>query len=108
MSAKIPKWVPVVDEDLCTGCGGCVEACGVQALTIEDRVAVLSRPDACVSDARCIAPCPADAIHMAWVEMADRPRPANAGAPGQAADMLPRHGGPPTVQGTGPPTTPVS
>lgn len=69
MSTRYLKWVPVVDEDLCNGCGACVDACGPKSLEIMDRVAVLARPDTCGSEEHCIAPCPADAIHMAWVEM---------------------------------------
>jgi electron transport complex protein RnfB len=70
VNAQHQKWVPVVDEDLCTGCGVCVEACGPKSLEMQDRVAVLARPDTCGSEEHCIAPCPADAIHMAWVKMA--------------------------------------
>ncbi|MBI2950006.1 MAG: 4Fe-4S binding protein [Verrucomicrobia bacterium] len=61
--------MPVVDEDLCTGCAACVEACGPKSLEIVDRVAVLVRPDTCGSEEHCIAPCPTTAIQMAWVEM---------------------------------------
>ncbi len=69
MNERSQKWVPVVDEDLCTGCGGCVEACGPKSLELLGRAAVLVRPDTCGSEEHCIAPCPADAIHMAWVDV---------------------------------------
>jgi formate hydrogenlyase subunit 6/NADH:ubiquinone oxidoreductase subunit I len=35
------KWVPVIDEDRCTGCRNCVEACGPNCLELVDGVAVL-------------------------------------------------------------------
>lgn len=61
------KWVPVVDDALCTGCGKCVEACGPQCLEVAGNLAVLIRPDLCGSEEHCIEPCPEGAIRMAWV-----------------------------------------
>jgi NAD-dependent dihydropyrimidine dehydrogenase PreA subunit len=63
------KWVPVVAADKCTGCGRCVEVCGVKCLEIAEGIAVLPRPDACGSEEHCITECRDDAIHMAWVPM---------------------------------------
>lgn len=61
------KWLPVIAEDRCTGCGLCVEACGPACLEIVDQLAVLVRPDQCGSEEHCIAPCRDDAIRMDWV-----------------------------------------
>ena len=61
------KWLPVVDEDLCTGCAACVEACGPKSLKIRNGVAELVNPDTCGSEEHCIAPCPTAAIQMRWV-----------------------------------------
>ena len=61
------KWLPVVIEDLCTGCGLCVEACGPACLEMTKQIAVLQRPSDCGSEEHCISACPEDAIHMAWV-----------------------------------------
>ncbi len=67
------KWVPVIMEDRCTGCGLCVEACGLACLDMVDNLAVLVRPDQCGSEEHCIAPCRDDAIHMHWVPMEGDP-----------------------------------
>jgi NAD-dependent dihydropyrimidine dehydrogenase PreA subunit len=61
------KWMPVIDEELCTGCGACVEACGPRSLAIAGRIAVLAHPATCGSEEHCIAPCQDDAIFMAWL-----------------------------------------
>lgn len=63
------KWVPVIDEERCTGCGLCVEACGPNCLEIVDGIAVLTRPDQCGSEEHCIPACHDDTIHMAWVPL---------------------------------------
>jgi Na+-translocating ferredoxin:NAD+ oxidoreductase RNF subunit RnfB len=63
------KWIPVVVEELCSGCNLCVAACGPACLELEANVAVLARPNVCGSEEHCIGVCPEDAIHMAWVPM---------------------------------------
>jgi|GEM_PF-888943 Na+-translocating ferredoxin:NAD+ oxidoreductase RNF subunit RnfB len=61
------KWLPVISEDLCTGCGLCVAACGPACLEVSNRIAVLERPADCGSEEHCIAACPEDAIQMDWL-----------------------------------------
>ncbi len=68
-ASALRKWVPVIAEDRCTGCGLCVEACGPACLEIVESIAVLVRPDQCGSEEHCIAPCRDDAIRMDWVPM---------------------------------------
>lgn len=67
------KWMPVIDVEVCTGCGLCVEACGPKSLEVVDGIAVLARPDACGSEEHCIEPCREDAIRMAWVSTTGGP-----------------------------------
>jgi Na+-translocating ferredoxin:NAD+ oxidoreductase RNF subunit RnfB len=67
LAPAMQKWVPVIAEDRCTGCGLCVEACGPACLEMVDNIAVLVRPDQCGSEEHCIAPCRDDAIRMDWV-----------------------------------------
>ena len=60
------KWMPVIDENSCTGCGLCVEACGPNSLALADGIAELVLPDTCGSEEHCIGVCATDAIQMAW------------------------------------------
>ncbi len=69
MSARYVKWLPVIDDELCTGCGRCVEACGPKSLQIVNLTAMLVRPGACGSEEHCIDPCPEGAIRMDWREL---------------------------------------
>lgn len=67
-SEKKYKWLPVIDEELCTACGACVEACGPQCLSlVEKSYVVLLHPDKCGSEEHCIAPCPELCISMQWL-----------------------------------------
>ena len=52
----------VVDKETCTGCENCVEACPVDAIAMEDGIAVVS--DACIDCGQCVDECPVDAIEM--------------------------------------------
>jgi ferredoxin len=50
-----------VDEELCCGCGACVEACPRHALSIVDYKAVID-PARCDSCGQCVEACPQEAI----------------------------------------------
>lgn len=64
------KWLPLVDEDRCTGCGLCVDACGPRSLEMVHGIPKLVLPDTCGSEEHCIAVCRDDAIRMEWVSFA--------------------------------------
>jgi ferredoxin len=51
----------VVDEQTCTGCETCVEACPVSAISMADGVAKIDR-DECTECGTCIGECPVEAI----------------------------------------------
>ena len=61
------KWLPIIVEEKCTGCGLCVEACGPKSLAMAEGIAILAFPDTCGSEEHCISACPEDAIQMAWL-----------------------------------------
>ena len=55
--------VPVVDADICTACGICVDECPSSCYDLED-VARLNRPDDCTECGTCVDACPNGAISM--------------------------------------------
>jgi len=52
-----------IDADACTACGACVEACHMEALSLEEDVARVD-PVRCIGCAVCTAQCPTDALRM--------------------------------------------
>ena len=60
------KWVPSVREECCIGCGVCGAICPHGCLLVVDGIGVLSRPEACSSEASCVSACPQKALHMVW------------------------------------------
>jgi ferredoxin len=52
-----------VDIETCTGCGSCVEVCPVEAITLDDGVAVVDE-EICTDCGACANECPVEAIEM--------------------------------------------
>jgi Pyruvate/2-oxoacid:ferredoxin oxidoreductase delta subunit len=68
---KIPRdilmatyFIRETDEELCSGCGDCVKLCPVNALTIEDKIAVVDK-DWCIGCGICVIHCPTSAAQLA-------------------------------------------
>ncbi|MDD3485836.1 MAG: 4Fe-4S binding protein, partial [Atopobiaceae bacterium] len=53
-----------IDEDRCTGCGACAQACHEGAIGMVNGKARLLRDDYCDGLGDCLPTCPADAIHF--------------------------------------------
>jgi heterodisulfide reductase subunit A len=62
---EIDPLIAMVDEDVCTGCGICVEVCPYEARTLNERKRIAEVNDAlCVGCGGCNAACPSNAsIH---------------------------------------------
>ena len=58
-----PYPIPVVDPELCTGCGICQQACGPEAIQVVDAIAVIDETK-CISCEACVQGCPEQATHM--------------------------------------------
>ena len=61
------RYVAVVDESLCSGCGICAERCQVRAVDMEDLAAINGR---CIGCGLCVSTCPGGAISLTMRESA--------------------------------------
>lgn len=61
---------PVVDDEICIGCGMCRKNCAHDAITITRRKAFINH-EFCVGCGRCIGVCPTDAVHPTWDQSND-------------------------------------
>jgi NAD-dependent dihydropyrimidine dehydrogenase PreA subunit/predicted transcriptional regulator len=57
------SYIANIDEDLCIGCGTCVEKCPMETIDLEDTIAVVNE-DKCIGCGVCAHHCPEDAMHL--------------------------------------------
>jgi len=55
---------PLVDPELCTACGTCVERCPTQAMALNEEGVAAFNPDRCIGCGVCATGCPEDAITL--------------------------------------------
>lgn len=55
--------VPKVNEEECTACGACADACPAGVIEVGD-VATIANPDDCAECGSCVDECPVGAITM--------------------------------------------
>ena len=96
-----------IDEQKCTGCGLCAEACHEGAIGMVDGTARLLRDDYCDGLGDCLPACPAGAITMvereaaAYDEQAVLAKQAPGGCPGSRASKPAAPVAGPTEAGAG-------
>ena len=56
----MPK--PIIDEDMCMGCGICEESCVASVIDASSGIAEVIHPEDCVGCGSCLDACPAGAI----------------------------------------------
>jgi len=52
----------IVDEDLCVGCGVCVDDCPAEVFDLVDDIAKVARIEDCTVCRLCESECPSEAI----------------------------------------------
>lgn len=76
---NLERWIPIIDADLCIGCGDCVEVCPTEALALRERsaagefpgreepLAYVADPEACSYCAYCEPICPTAAVELPYL-----------------------------------------
>ena len=54
-----------VDQENCTGCGDCVEACPVGGTIVMENSKAAVKPEECIECNACVDTCASDAMSMA-------------------------------------------
>ena len=65
ISIRDPDGVVIVDEETCTGCGSCQEACAYGMITVDASRGIAVKCDLCGGDLQCVRWCPVRALGVA-------------------------------------------
>ena len=57
---------PIIKQDICTGCGKCIEVCPSDVFwgSKEGEVPIVAYPDECWHESACVMDCPVEAITL--------------------------------------------
>ena len=56
--------MPWINEDMCVGCGVCVDDCPVDAIELKDDQKAFINEDECIRCGRCHEVCPEEAVRQ--------------------------------------------
>ncbi|MGB3907898.1 MAG: 4Fe-4S binding protein [Methanomethylovorans sp.] len=56
--------VVIINRELCTGCGRCIDFCPVEALSLDSDDIVVVDVSLCVDCGQCVDECPVEALSM--------------------------------------------
>lgn len=57
------NFLPALDQELCTGCEGCLDICPTKAITLQDDIASIDQK-LCIGCGNCVAACPTGALAL--------------------------------------------
>jgi Na+-translocating ferredoxin:NAD+ oxidoreductase RNF subunit RnfB len=63
----------VIDQERCNGCGACLRACNVKAITRNDACRETVVGDVCLGCGACISSCRQGALSMVWADNRELP-----------------------------------
>jgi electron transport complex protein RnfB len=61
--AATSSFVTAVDEEECMGCGDCIDRCPMEALSMQDEIAVMDA-NRCIGCGLCISACSTGALRL--------------------------------------------
>jgi Fe-S-cluster-containing hydrogenase component 2 len=56
--------VAIVNRELCTGCGQCVNICPMEAILLDDEKIAVVDSNSCIDSGNCVDICPVEAISI--------------------------------------------